>query len=522
MVTLLKPNTDGKGYTPVLDSPGVETDIAMEKKQITDNEFDVNVEVDIDAGMAGIIPLPFGSASPHLGISNDLVATHATTKVIRYPAILKSETTFKDGMKSKVEYLAFNASTGQPIITRTYDGYYKLGVSANERTGEIYQFSVPAEWKYPEMGQKSKDPTNTNQLSEQTMAITTYGTPPVSGWLNGDPIGNVLDVSVTTYDRNWQSSWTDKKIKADYSIADDAVVDKLNKIWRQKASYIYKTTNDAAEMASNNNKSVFERGFYTIPAIFNWSNPASQANWIKLTEVKKYSPNGNPLEEVDVMNIPSTVVYAPQYGNNLPVMVAQNAEYNDIYFNDFEGNNTDATSVAAHSGKQSVLYHDNISLVDNCYVTKHLSKKGGVLKFWTSALPVGVLDQLAINVNSNAISFEKVAQSGNWSLYACKIEGNNFPALNGSFTISLTGYSGTEPFYIDDVRFQPMDAQATCFVYDKQTFKLLTQFDDQHFGAYYKYNDEGVLTHKIVETERGLKTIQETQYNIPKTNRPLN
>ncbi|HEY4789241.1 MAG TPA: hypothetical protein VIH57_24495, partial [Bacteroidales bacterium] len=519
-IKLLKPNDGGLGYTETMDTPGEETDIAFEKKQIEDNEFDINVEVDIDAGMAGIIPLPFGSASPHLGISNDLFAVHAITKVIRYPAILKSETNYRDGMISKTEYLAFNASTGQPLITKTYDGYYNLGLSNGStdhtKIGEVYQFSVPAEWKYTQMGQKSKDESNTNQLSEQTMTITTYGVPPVSGWLSGDAINNVLDVNVKTFENNWESSWNDSKVKSDYGISDDAIIG-LKKVWRPKASFIYKADKEGTDYVSTPGKPIYASGYYTLPHMFDWNGTSTQPNWIKLSEVKKYSPNGNPLEEIDVMNIPSAVIYGSQYGNNLPVMVAQNAEYNDIFFNDFEGSSEDATSALAHSGRQSILYHDNMQIVGNCYVSKHLKNKGGLLKLWTAVEPwtTTPVDLKALE-NNTILPLVKVASSGKWTLYEVKIDANNFPAINEPFDISLTGYSGAGSLYIDDVRFQPLDAQATCFVYDKQTFKLLTQFDDQHFGAYYKYNDEGVLTHKIVETERGLKTIQETQYNIPK------
>lgn len=523
-LTMLYPKSGGNGYEVKEDTPGEETEIAIEKKEIEDNEFDIGVEVDISIGAAGIIPLPFGSASPHLGISNDLVATYASTKVIRYPAILKSESLYRDGMVSKTEYLAFNASNGKPLLTKTYDGYYNLGLADGEgnkeKVGVIYQFSMPAEWQYPNMGQKSKDNTNTNQLSEAAMNITTYGTYPSPDWFNGKSISNVIDVNVKTFEQGWTSSWNDVKLSSDYpglKNNNDAIT-KLKSIWRPKSSYVYKIDKEKDKYVStpDNESTVYTSGYFTLPSMFDWKQSTQQGNWIKLSEIKKYSPHGNPLEEVDVMNIPSAVIYGTQYGNNLPVMVAQNAEYNDIYFEDFEGNGTVPASIKAHSGKKSGTYAENMTLLKNVYVTKHLKNNGGLLKFWAAMAPwnTNTLNLFAV-INGSKIGITKIASSGNWSLYECKVDGSKLPSFNESLTISLTGYSESQPFYIDDVRFQPMDAQATCFVYDTQTFKLLTQFDDQHFGAYYKYNDEGVLTHKIVETERGLKTIQETQYNIP-------
>lgn len=41
---------------------------------------------------------------------------------------------------------------------------------------------------------------------------------------------------------------------------------------------------------------------------------------------------------------------------------------------------------------------------------------------------------------------------------------------------------------LDDIRIQPLESQATCYVYDVNTHKLLTSFDDQHFGLFYQYN----------------------------------
>jgi hypothetical protein len=89
----------------------------------------------------------------------------------------------------------------------------------------------------------------------------------------------------------------------------------------------------------------------------------------------------------------------------------------------------------------------------------------------------------------------------------------------GNASVQLIYPLTSEALYVDDVKFQPKDAQVSCFVYDVATLRLLTQFDDQHFGVYYQYNDEGKLVRKMVETEKGMKTIQESQYNSPKIGR---
>lgn len=55
-----------------------------------------------------------------------------------------------------------------------------------------------------------------------------------------------------------------------------------------------------------------------------------------------------------------------------------------------------------------------------------------------------------------------------------------------------------------------------CYVYDAATLRPITEFDDQHFGKYFQYNSEGKLVRKLRETERGMKTVAETQYHTPR------
>ena len=79
--------------------------------------------------------------------------------------------------------------------------------------------------------------------------------------------------------------------------------------------------------------------------------------------------------------------------------------------------------------------------------------------------------------------------------------------------------TATSAIYLDDIRLQPSGSQMNSYVYDTRTLHLLTSFDDQHFGMYYQYNTEGKLIRKLIETERGIKTLEEAQYHIPAVSR---
>lgn len=127
--------------------------------------------------------------------------------------------------------------------------------------------------------------------------------------------------------------------------------------------------------------------------------------------------------------------------------------------------------------------------------------------------------KLKLSTQSVVKDFSLIARSGVWNLVEARIEPGAFGvAVGGTFTVSLVKQGGSN-LWIDDVRMQPTDAEVSCYVYDTKTLRVLTVFDDQHFGLFYQYNAEGKLVRKQIETARGIKTVQETQYNIPEKNK---
>jgi hypothetical protein len=65
--------------------------------------------------------------------------------------------------------------------------------------------------------------------------------------------------------------------------------------------------------------------------------------------------------------------------------------------------------------------------------------------------------------------------------------------------------------YIDDIRLHPFDGQMKSFVYDPSSQRLMAELDENNFGAFYEYDDEGTLIRVKKETERGIMTIKETR-----------
>ncbi|KAB2859614.1 MAG: hypothetical protein F9K09_01465 [Flavobacteriales bacterium] len=315
--------------------------------------------------------------------------------------------------------------------------------------------------------------------------------------------------------------------------------------WRTEHTFAYKTEVDRLSSTPSFDKN-YNSGTYNLE-LFNWKKlNANGHKWLALNTVKKYSPNGNALEEENILGIKSAAKFG--YHKTLPYLIAQNAAYTSIAFESFENNygafvledgvvydDTDGQVDAStsHSGKSSfklTFPANNGVEMTEMKVTEQILTKGMLFKVWVKTdfsdrtildtyLKAGLKD-----VNNNLYvpkNFKKVAQVGDWYLYQAKMLPTDLAGMTiGDVLKTYVKYEftahGSENVWIDDVRIQPMDAQSTAYVYDVDTHRLLTTFDDQHFGLFYQYNAEGKLVRKLIETERGMKTVQETQYNTPK------
>lgn len=522
-------NPDG---TVAYQLPGKEMDVAMESKSILDKTFDFSIDVDLAIGVTPPPPV-IVSGALSFSLNHDELNTHAMSKVISYPAIIKSIKSFSNGVESKTENLAFNPITGQVMLTRTEDAFDQLEIlNKGTQDGSIYSLSLPAAWYYEGLGRKYEkgvdySATRTNQLSAGVSSIVSHGVKgnPLVSELEWKIPEDVLSVGIQTYDSSWLNDSRPyyELLKDQYAIDDDAKKE-LNKIWRASDSYAYRDNVTSANVIADG---IREGGLIEtidFPTDSDWSDGISDLGekWILQNSIKQYTPNGQPIEEENALNIPSTVKFG--YNNILPVMIAANARYTGIHFNDYEtAEGSRVVNSPAHSGKQSLSFESidqSTPIIEGLIsddilvpsVANHQIKGGARVKMWVRTTNE---QNLAIRIGSNTMPMTSVARTGEWVLYQADIQKDKLPSKGTAFEVYLD-YQGSEKIWIDDVKFQPLDAQGTCYVYDVATFRLLTQFDDQHFGLYYQYDAEGKLVRKMIETERGMKTVTETHYNTKK------
>ena len=99
-----------------------------------------------------------------------------------------------------------------------------------------------------------------------------------------------------------------------------------------------------------------------------------------------------------------------------------------------------------------------------------------------------------------------------WQRYEADI---TVPAGATAMTLTLQSIMGRNVFF-DDIRVQPYNSNVKAYVYDPVSLRLMAELDENNFGTYYEYDDDGTLIRVKKETERGIKTIKETRSTLIK------
>ena len=91
--------------------------------------------------------------------------------------------------------------------------------------------------------------------------------------------------------------------------------------------------------------------------------------------------------------------------------------------------------------------------------------------------------------------------------------GDKFKVPDGAIymDIELVNEGNNTPVFFDDIRIYPISGSIKSFVYDPETFKLMSELDENNYATYYEYDNEGGLVRIKKETVKGIKTIQETR-----------
>jgi hypothetical protein len=132
-----------------------------------------------------------------------------------------------------------------------------------------------------------------------------------------------------------------------------------------------------------------------------------------------------------------------------------------------------------------------------------------VLTYEDTSIEITFWDAAEMEIEGTAVHFYP---SGNiiegWQRIAGQFE---IPVGTVTLEIELYNDSKGIPAYFDDIRVHPLDGSMKSFVYDPVTYRLMAELDENNYGTYYEYDNEGGLVRVKKETSRGVKTIQETR-----------
>jgi hypothetical protein len=144
---------------------GIDVDLMTDAREfsVKSNSLEVQGQVDI---LYLIIPVPIPSIWSVSGISQNIYRSVTTTKVINYHCVLDSIVVIDKGSQVSTKNLAYDAETGEVLVTRTN----------NEFNKPVYNTSYPAYWAYGGMGlaYKNIDATFSN-IKFSDGKITTGG-----------------------------------------------------------------------------------------------------------------------------------------------------------------------------------------------------------------------------------------------------------------------------------------------------------------------------------------------------------
>lgn len=295
-------------------------------------------------------------------------------------------------------------------------------------------------------------------------------------------------------------------------------------------------------------------GIYTSTAV------STASNWKSAHKITLYGPQGEELENKDVLGNYSAAIYG--FRNSRAIAVASNSRQREIFYDGFEeyitssgctspGCNAERFSIRkqwtpattgfkpvtseAHTGLYSLSLSASVTLQTDVHTREHQSTDylditgEGLYMYRKNIIglyPTGFSPHLArkyvfsawvkdnqptsdnpgitLTVNGETVQLKRTAVVEKWKL----VEGT-FTSSTSYLQAVLSPQAGT--VFLDDMRVFPFDAHIKSYAYDAGDLRLMAELDENNFATFYEYDDEGGLVRVKKETERGIMTIKENR-----------
>lgn len=352
-------------------------------------------------------------------------------------------------------------------------------------------------------------------------------------------------------------------------------------VWRPVRSHLYLA--GRYQSSASNNTDIRKDGYFVTKdhstgsqlAFQPFWSPNSGNDWIKDTtywtwssEVTKYTPFGNEVENRDALYRYSAAVFG--YNHTLPIAVGSNAQFQEIGYDGFEdyafNDSTDCryqhfgfyesrsavSTTEAHTGLYSMHVGSNDSLSmerpftyyqplpkpDGCpYTLKETDLVGTfspityngaktyVLSYWVKETG---LSQPIFNYPDAKVIIKFISTSGTasypamtlvqksgiidgWQQYQYTFTINS--GQQGAIAVMLKNSGTGVVSYFDDIRLHPFDSNMKSYVYNPVNLRFTYELDENNYATIYEYDEEGALIRVKKETANGIMTIKESRNN---------
>lgn len=339
----------------------------------------------------------------------------------------------------------------------------------------------------------------------------------------------VLSMAATTYKPQPDFSvWEENKnVVTAPHIKDN---DGLFRRWRVDDEHVYQkveyvTPNPNFATGATDNVRLYE---YAYP---DGNDPA---HWRFASRITKSDHQGQNVESVNPLDI-YTGTAMDRAGRYVRIQ-ANNAQIDELIFVDFEMEAVQGEDYRfgmgslipdpsqAHSGQWSarldIAADPARAWTTFADVFGYRGIKKGHLRLWVNALyfeddpaaqfRITYQNGLALPFDAG---FTELKRVGKWRLLEAELL-SNFGHMDNLELQVRPNASGTAVAWFDDIRIEPKQAVGACYVYDLSNGRLMTTFDDQHFGTYFQYDAEGKLISKRRETEAGFITVEEMHHHL--------
>ncbi|MBX2922620.1 MAG: DUF3575 domain-containing protein [Chitinophagaceae bacterium] len=400
-----------------------------------------------------------------------------------YPCVPLGQTVinYVNGAQTTSQTLGFDFYNGMPVKSVETDAY------GNRFMTE----TTPAYRKYSSMGVKVGTSSNKHMLT-QTTATAVYKVNASNTKLGLASAGAEV--------------WSNSVPSLDMAGAQVVQSGGSNgNVWRLKSSYLWMPVNATTD-------GLTPTGSFSE---FNFATPgSSHANWKKTSEITLNDVYSKALEGADINN--NYTATRLNHQSRKVELSGAPAKYYEIAFSGAEDDNLSQTAngfvkkadgtVAsaagvAHTGSKSLKLGTSgkKGFIYTIECNKLTPGRDYMASVWVkpvsgSASDVKLYyDKGGAALGNSISSGASTKTAGSWKLINLKINGSDITA-GATVNIGCRNDHATVEAYVDDFRFQPLNAGTTAYVYDSFSGELTHMLDNSNLYTRFEYDAAGRLT----------------------------